>query len=78
MDESISKLPVEYRLKGLDDHIVQGYYKSIVDLAEYFGADISRAKNELLDVVKFEIELAKVIYYFLLQFLTLVAFQTLP
>ena len=62
MDQANTGLSQEYLSKGLDNKVVKGYYKLLVDLAEYFGADRSQAKKELLDVVNFEIDLAMVCF----------------
>lgn len=44
----------------MNDSVVQAYYEYMVDVAVMFGADEEQAKNELLDVLKFETSLANV------------------
>ena len=60
MDQASTGLEREYLSKGLDSPIVKGYYKLLVGLAKYYGATMNQAEKELVDVVKFEIDLAKV------------------
>lgn len=36
------------------------YYSFMVDLANLFGANVTKATPEMLDILRFEIELAKV------------------
>lgn len=49
-----------YLLNGISDGVVQAYYDYMVDLAVMFGANKARAREELLDVLKFETSLANV------------------
>lgn len=50
----------EFLLRGINDSVVQAYYEYMVDMAVIFGANITRAKEELLDVLEFESSLANV------------------
>lgn len=52
---------MEFLVKGIEDTNVKAYYDFMVDAAVIFGANKSIAERELLDSLKFEIELAKVI-----------------
>jgi membrane metallo-endopeptidase-like protein 1 len=54
-------LPHEYLIKGMDDKIVQAYFKFMIDFVEIFGIDRKQAKEDLKESLQFEIELAKVI-----------------
>ena len=62
MDQVYFGSSQKYFSNGLNDTVVKGYYKLLVDLAEYFGADRSLAEKEFEDVIKFQIDLAKVWY----------------
>lgn len=59
-DEPTLGLSREFLLRGLGDSVVQAYFEYMVDLAIIFGADGDRAKEELLDVLQFEINIANV------------------
>lgn len=59
-DEPTLGLSREFLLRGLNDSVVQAYYHYMVDMAIIFGANITRAKEELLDVLEFESNLANV------------------
>ncbi|XP_044267679.1 neprilysin-2-like [Tribolium madens] len=48
----------EYLVKGVNDKIVKAYYEYMVDIAQMFGADRKKARQELLETLKFEIRLA--------------------
>lgn len=50
----------EFLLRGFNDSVVQAYYDYMVDMAVIFGADKDTAKEELLDVLWFEMNLANV------------------
>lgn len=54
---------MEFLEKGIEDINVKAYYDFMVDAAVIFGANKSDAERELLDSLKFEIELAKVSYF---------------
>ncbi|XP_058798010.1 neprilysin-2-like [Phymastichus coffea] len=60
LDQASTALPQEYLSKGLEDKVVQAYFKYMIDLAEIFGANRDVAKKELADSLNFEIELAKI------------------
>lgn len=51
---------MEFLVKGIEDTNVKAYYDFMVNAAVIFGANRSVAEQELLDSLKFEIELAKV------------------
>lgn len=51
---------MEFLIRGIEDTNVKAYYDFMVDAAVIFGANKSQAELELLDSLKFEIELAKV------------------
>lgn len=51
---------MEFLVKGIEDTNVKAYYDFMVNAAVIFGANRSIAEQELLDSLKFEIELAKV------------------
>lgn len=59
-DEPTLGVSREFLLRGLNDSVVQAYYDYMVDIAVIFGADKESAKDELLDVLDFEIDLANV------------------
>lgn len=52
---------MEFLVQGIDDPNVKAYFDFMVDAAVLFGANKSVAERELLDSLKFEIELAKVL-----------------
>lgn len=52
---------MEFLVKGIEDTNVRAYYDFMVDAAVIFGANKTDAERELLDSLKFEIELAKVV-----------------
>ncbi|XP_031626097.1 neprilysin-2-like [Contarinia nasturtii] len=60
LDQADFGLRMEFLQKGLEDTNVKAYYEFMVDAAVIFGANKSAAEEELLDSLKFEIELAKI------------------
>lgn len=52
---------MEFLEKGINDSTVKAYYDFMVDAAVIFGANRTVAEHDLLDSLKFEIELAKVL-----------------
>lgn len=60
LDQASLGLSREYLVKGLDEKIVNAYYKYMVDIAVLFGADRPRAVKELRESLEFEISLAKI------------------
>jgi len=56
---SLSNNPKGYLNKGENDPIVQSYYQFMVDTAVFFGAEEDTAKTDMKEVLKFEIELEK-------------------
>lgn len=63
---------MEFLEKGIEDTNVKAYYDFMVDAAVMFGANKSDAERELLESLKFEIELAKVAKYFYDHTLTII------
>lgn len=59
-DEPTLGLSREFLLRGLNDSVVQAYYEYMVDMATIFGANKTRARDEMLDVLEFEMKLANV------------------
>lgn len=53
----------DYFLKGKSDAALLAYHRYMTDVAVLLGADSKTAATELLDVVKFEIQLANVSTY---------------
>ena len=51
----------EYYQFGLGHPIMQTYYNILVQVATMMGADDQTAKSDMKDLLKFEIELARVI-----------------
>ena len=45
---------------GLDSLVVQYYFELMLDLAEYLGADMDVAEEELMRVIELQTSLAKV------------------
>lgn len=60
LDQASLGLSREYLIKGLDDKLVDAYYKYMVDIAVLYGANKERAAKELKDSLEFEIGLANV------------------
>lgn len=60
MDKADTDLSQKYLLNGWEDKVVQAYFKFMVDIAEYFGAERTQAKKELINVLNLQIELANV------------------
>jgi membrane metallo-endopeptidase-like protein 1 len=60
-DQSDLLLPsAEYYQLGLGHPIMQTYYNLLVNVATLLGADRSRAKREMKELIEFESELASV------------------
>lgn len=60
LDQASLGVQREYLTKGLEDKIVKGYYKYMVDVAVTLGADKARAERELKESLEFEIKLANI------------------
>jgi membrane metallo-endopeptidase-like protein 1 len=60
LDQASLGLSREYLVKGVDDKVVKAYYNYMVDLAVIFGAERSVAETELMESLKFEMQLANV------------------
>lgn len=52
--------PDKILLQGLEHPRVKAYFRFLTDVAVIFGATKNDSERELLDVIKFEMELAKV------------------
>jgi len=50
----------EYLMKGLEDDDVQAYFTYMKDVAMLLGADETETDKQMLDTIKFEMELAKI------------------
>lgn len=50
----------KFLLQGMEHRFVKSYYDFMVDMAVIFGANRTNAEIEFLDVLQFEMELAKV------------------
>lgn len=53
-------LPRELLINANGNRILTDYYSFIVDSANLFGANVTKATPEMLDLLRFEIKLAKV------------------
>lgn len=62
LDQPEFGLRMEFLKEGIEDTNVKAYYDFMVDAAVIFGANKSVAELELLESLKFEIDLAKVSY----------------
>lgn len=60
VDQAGLNLSRKILLKGFNDTIVKAYYEYMTDIAVIFGAERTRAEEELKQVVEFEMKLAKV------------------
>lgn len=60
IDQPEFGLRMEFLKRGINDTNVKAYYEFMVDASVIFGANRSVAERELLDSLKFEIELAKI------------------
>ena len=60
MDRAAFSLHRKYLVEGLSNERVQAYFSYMVDVAVILGANKNQAENQLSDVLKFEIEMAKV------------------
>ena len=61
MDQPNFGLSQKFLLHDLEDSNVKAYYEFMVDSAVVFGANKTVAEAELLDSLRFEMELAKVL-----------------
>lgn len=50
----------EYLIEGVEEDVTLAYYEVMVDVAEQFGVPFHYAKEDMSDVLMFEMELAKV------------------
>ena len=60
MDRAEPALDREYMAQGLSNELVQEYFSFMVDVAVILGANQNQAEKELSEVLRFEIEMAKV------------------
>lgn len=71
MDEPSQELSRENLINGLDDDSVEAYYKFMVENAVIFGANRTRAEEEMKEVLELEIRLANVSIEIFVLFLNL-------
>lgn len=50
----------KYIIKGMGNDIVTAYYSYMVDTAISHGAEVNRARQDMLDALQFETALANV------------------
>lgn len=62
IDQTSLELSREYLVKGIEDKAVKAYYNFMVDNAVIFGANRTRAEEEMKDALEFEMKLANVIF----------------
>lgn len=60
IDEAELGLNREYLLNSIENEIVAGYLKLMVDIAVHLGGDKKKALEEMTQSVEFEIQLANV------------------
>lgn len=60
LDEPKLELGREYLVNGIDDKSVMAYYDFMVENAVIFGANRTRAEEEMKDALELEIKLANV------------------
>lgn len=53
-------LPRELLINANGNRILANYYNFMVESAKLFGANVTKATPELLDILRFEMKLAKV------------------
>ena len=60
LDRAEQFLDQKYMVKGISNELVQEYFSFMIDLAVILGANQNQAEKELSEVLRFEIEMAKV------------------
>lgn len=60
IDQADLGLSRKYIIKGLENEIVKAYYDYMVDTAVTQGAEVDRARREMLDVFNLQSALANV------------------
>ncbi|XP_015110120.1 neprilysin-2 [Diachasma alloeum] len=60
LDQASLSIPREYLAKGLNDKVVQIYYRHMVDIAVILGAKREFAEKQLVQSLKFEMKLANI------------------
>ena len=60
LDQPSPSLSREYLMKGLNDSDVQAYFTYMKDISLLMGATAEKAEEEMLEVLKFEIEIANI------------------
>ncbi|XP_057330759.1 neprilysin-2-like [Microplitis mediator] len=60
LDDPVLGLTRLYLVRGFKGHIIEEYYRYMVDIAVILGADRRRAEKELMDSLEFEMKLAKI------------------
>ena len=60
LDQPSTGMSREYLMKGLEDKDVQAYFDYMKDVALLLGAEKSSVDTEMLEVIKFEIQIANI------------------
>ena len=60
LDQPGTGMSREYLMKGLEDKDVQAYFDYMKDVALLLGADKISVDTEMLEVIKFEIQIANI------------------
>ena len=60
LDQPSTGMSREYLMKGLEDKDVQAYFDYMKDVALLLGAEKSSVDTEMLEVMKFEIQIANI------------------
>lgn len=68
LDEPRLELGREYLINGMDDDTVKAYYKFMVENAIVFGANRTKAENEMKEALELEFKLANASINFCLKF----------
>ena len=60
LDQPSLGMSREYLMKGLEDSDIQAYFTYMKDVAMLLGADQDSAEQEMLEVIKLEIDIANI------------------
>ena len=60
LDQPSLGMSREYLMKGLEDSDIQAYFTYMKDVAMLLGASQEQAEKEMLEVIKFEIDVANI------------------
>ena len=60
LDQPSLGMSREYLMKGLEDSDIQAYFTYMKDVAMLLGASQDQAEKEMLEVIKFEIDVANI------------------